>query len=76
MPISPSHTPISPMYSATETLEKETTNFMFCKQEFIGVTFAPKHTRSQKRKLGCLCDTESEQNAILNNRPHTGPKLL
>jgi len=57
------------------TTDKDASVFMMCKQEGIGKTFAPQYTRSQKRKLGCLCDVESEQNAVLNNSPPTDKKL-
>jgi len=76
VPTSPTYVPTSPRYVSTAPLETGTTNFIFCKQEFWGFTFAPKHSRSEKRKLGCLCDIESEQNAVFNNRPYTGQKLL
>ena len=76
VPTSPTYVSTCPTYKPTAPLETGTTNFIFCKQEFWGFTFAPKHSRSEKRKLGCLCDVESEQNAVFNNRPHTGQKLL
>jgi len=56
--------------------DKDESLFMMCQRESIGKTFAPVYTRSQKRKLGCLCDVESEQNAVLNNRPSTGKKSV
>jgi hypothetical protein len=76
VPTSPTYVSTSPTYKPTAPLETGTKNFIFCKQEFWGFTFAPKHSRSEKRKLGCLCDVESEQNAVFNNRPYTGQKLL
>jgi len=75
-PTTPLHAPTSPSYAPVPALTKDMTMFMLYKQEYIGVTYAPKYTRSQKRTLGCLCDTESEQNALLNNLPYTAPDML
>jgi len=50
-------------------VEKDEALRMKCVPEPVGKAAAPNYTRSQNRKLGCLCDPESEQNALLNNRP-------
>jgi len=72
-PVNALYTPTSLSYAQPQTMETDLTHFMFCKQEFLGVTFAPKYKRSQKRKLDCLCDAETERNTLLNSGAHTGP---
>jgi len=59
------------------TVENDTLLSTVLKPESIGLqAFAPNYSRVQKRKLGCLCDPESEKNTSFNGSLYTGEKFM